>query len=121
MGLASREDCRRREAVAGAAFRSGVVRVEALGRLRLITGEGSLSGSAGEAVVDFLFLFRVELELGSFDEARACSKACHAISSSALSTCRAGEGLWRWFLGVESPSGLLGSAGSVSLKRLPAP
>ena len=119
MGLAIRGGCLRRlEVTAGALF-SETVRVEALGRRRLLAELGPLSGSAGEVVTDFLFLLRVVV--GSFDEARACSKACHAMSSSALSTCGSGEALIRRFRGVDSPPGLLSSAGSVSLKRLPAP
>lgn len=84
-GLARRDDWRDLELVALDVPLSETERTGTLGRLRLITRAGSCSGAAaGDDLPDCLFLLRDEL--GSFDEAQACSKACHAMSSSAFST-----------------------------------
>ncbi len=119
IGLASRDEGRGRELLVVDALCTEGVRTDTLGRLLFITGVGSLSGSCGDAVPGFLFLFRDEE--GSLEDARACSNACHAMSSSAFSAGGSGDALGRRLRGVNWAPGLLGKAGSVSLKRLPAP
>lgn len=117
--LARRDDWRDLEFVEVEAVLSDAERIGTLGRLRLITTAASCWGSAGDDVPDRRFLLRDEL--GSFDVARACSKACHAMSSSAFSTAGAGEGRVRKLRGVRELPGLWEAVGSVSLKRFPTP